>query len=223
MNYDRLINYFNFEPQTIDIRLFVINALICIVLAIVLEFTYRKCAHSLSNRSRFAYNFVLVSLTTMLIITLVGSSVALSLGLVGALSIIRYRAAIKEPEELSYLFVAIASGLGMGANQPGVTVAAFVIILAVIWVRYFIKPNNKSKMFNFMVSIPAPEKESMNKVSDIVNAHFKRNSLMRYDETKDHLEMGFDVRSADTKSLSSCKEALLELTKEASVSFVDSE
>src|SRR6056297_545978 len=221
MNYDRLINYFNFEPQTIDIRLFVINALICIVLAIVLEFTYRKCAHSLSNRSRFAYNFVLVSLTTMLIITLVGSSVALSLGLVGALSIVRYRAAIKEPEELSYLFVAIASGLGMGANQPGVTVAAFVIILAVIWVRYFIKPNNKSKMFNFMVSIPAPEKESMNKVSDIVNAHFKRNSLMRYDETKDHLEMGFDVRSADTKSLSSCKEALLELTKEASVSFVD--
>ncbi|MEA3448972.1 MAG: DUF4956 domain-containing protein [Bacteroidota bacterium] len=223
MNYDRLINYFNFEPQTIDVRLFIINALICIVLAIVLEFTYRKCAHSLSNRSRFAYNFVLVSLTTMLIITLVGSSVALSLGLVGALSIVRYRAAIKEPEELSYLFIAIATGLGMGANQPGVTVAAFVIILAVIWVRYLIKPNNKNKIFNFVVSIPSPDKNSMDKVNEIVGQHFKRYSLMRFDETKDSLEMAYDIRSADTKNLGKCKQSLLELKEDTSVSFVDAE
>ena len=53
----------------------------------------------------------------MIIITIVKSSLALSLGLVGALSIVRFRTAIKDPEELSFLFISIAIGLGMGANQ----------------------------------------------------------------------------------------------------------
>lgn len=58
----------------------------------------------------------------MLVITVVKSSLALSLGLVGALSIIRFRSAIKEPEELTYLFLAISLGLGFGANQTVITI-----------------------------------------------------------------------------------------------------
>ena len=53
----------------------------------------------------------------MVMITIVKSSLALSLGLVGALSIVRFRTAIKEPEELSYAFLSIAIGLGLGADQ----------------------------------------------------------------------------------------------------------
>ena len=68
----------------------------------------------------------------MLIITIVKSSLALSLGLVGALSIIRFRAAIKEPEELAYLFISISIGLGFGANQAIITTLAFIIIILVI-------------------------------------------------------------------------------------------
>ena len=223
MNYDRLINYFNFEPQTIDIRLFIVNALIGITLSIILELTYRKCAHSLSNRSRFAYNFVLVSITTMLIITLVGSSVALSLGLVGALSIVRYRAAIKEPEELSYLFVAIATGLGMGANQPGITVTAFVIILAVIWIRFFIKPKNKYKVFNFVINLPNPQKDSMQSIIKIVEENIGKYSLIRFDENKSMLDLAFDIRPKNIEAMNQCKTALMEYNNEIAISFVDSE
>ena len=84
-----------------------------------------------------ARNFMLVTMTTTLIITVVKSSLALSLGLVGALSIIRFRAAIKEPEELSYLFLAIAIGLGFGADQRVITVVAFGIIIGIILLRHF--------------------------------------------------------------------------------------
>ena len=83
---------------------------------------------TLSNRRVFSKNFILIALTTMLVITIVKSSLALSLGLVGALSIVRFRSAIKEPEELAYLFLTICVGLGMGANQVMVTVVAFSII-----------------------------------------------------------------------------------------------
>ena len=56
-------------------------------------------------------------MTTLLVIAVVKSSLALSLGLVGALSIVRFRTPIKEPEELAYIFLAIALGLCLGADQ----------------------------------------------------------------------------------------------------------
>ena len=61
---------------------------------------YAKYGNSLSNRKKLMQTFVLISVTVMLVISIVKSSLALSLGLVGALSIVRFRAAIKEPEEL---------------------------------------------------------------------------------------------------------------------------
>ena len=64
-------------------------------------------------------------MTTMLIITVVKSSLALSLGLVGALSIVRFRAAIKEPEELAYLFLTIAIGLALGREPATVRTGGF--------------------------------------------------------------------------------------------------
>ncbi|MCI0696355.1 DUF4956 domain-containing protein [candidate division KSB1 bacterium] len=87
------------------------------VLAYLLSLVYAQYGHALSNRKMFARNFVMITMTTMLIITIVKASLALSLGLVGALSIVRFRAAIKEPEELAYLFLAIGIGLGFGADQ----------------------------------------------------------------------------------------------------------
>ena len=68
-------------------------------------------------QKEFSKNFVVLGVTTTIVIMIVKSSLALSLGLVGALSIVRFRAAIKEPEELVYLFLIIAIGLGCGANQ----------------------------------------------------------------------------------------------------------
>jgi len=219
-NYDRIATYFNFEPVSVDINLFLINAAMTIVLSILLELTYRRCANSLSNKSQFSYNFVMVSLTTMLIITLVGSSVALSLGLVGALSIVRYRAAIKEPEELSYLFLAIATGLGMGANQPVVTIIAFLVMLAVIWVRFFIKPMNKLNSYNLIVNLQNPKEGDMEKIVGIVSLKFSRPALRRFDQSKSNLDLAFRVRVKNINMLTECKNELLKLDN-ATVSFVD--
>ena len=79
---------------------FLINLIIAGILAFLLSYTYINYGTALSNRKMFARNFVLMAMTTMFIITVVKSSLALSLGLVGALSIVRFRTAIKEPEEL---------------------------------------------------------------------------------------------------------------------------
>ena len=101
---------------------FVINILITAILAELLAYVYNKFSKSFSDRKLISSNFVYVAMTTMLIFTVVKSSLALSLGLVGALSIVRFRTAIKDPEELSYLFLSIAIGLGLGANQRYITI-----------------------------------------------------------------------------------------------------
>lgn len=101
------------QTHQMPIGNFIINILIAALLAFILALIYRRFGNSLSNRKMFSANFVVLAVTTMLIISIVKSSLALSLGLVGALSIVRFRAAIKEPEELSFLFLTIAIGLGL--------------------------------------------------------------------------------------------------------------
>tara|TARA_B100000123_G_scaffold197539_1_gene148053 strand:+ start:167 stop:853 length:687 start_codon:yes stop_codon:yes gene_type:complete len=121
----------NFE---IDISLtnLVISLLTSIVCAYVIKIVYLKYAKTLNNKENFSDVFILLSITTTIVITVVKFSLALSLGLVGALSIVRFRAAIKEPEELVYLFMIIGIGLASGSAQFEVafilTGAAFVII-----------------------------------------------------------------------------------------------
>src|SRR5215472_15706576 len=111
---------------------------IAALLGVVLGRAYIYFGQSLSNRRLFARNFLVLVVTTTLIISIVRSSLALSLGLVGALSIVRFRAAIKEPEELAFLFLAISIGLGLGAGQALVTILAMIVILGLIAVRSFL-------------------------------------------------------------------------------------
>ena len=89
--------------------------------ALLLSFAVAKCGKMLTDRSQYTGIFLVLIPTMVLIITIVKSSLALSLGLVGALSIVRFRTPVKEPEELTYLFLAIAAGLGLGAGQLLIT------------------------------------------------------------------------------------------------------
>jgi len=112
------------DPKTI-----LVNLGLVLILGQILVWHYLRFSPVLSNKRKFSRVFVFVAATTMLVITVVQSSLALSLGLVGALSIIRFRTPIKEPEELAYLFLSIGIGLGLGANQRGITILAFAVIL----------------------------------------------------------------------------------------------
>ena len=88
----------------ISIESFIFNLILAFILSYIFSKIYIKYGRSLSNRSSFSENFSLITMTTMTIIAIVKSSLALSLGLVGALSIVRFRTALKEPEELAYTF-----------------------------------------------------------------------------------------------------------------------
>lgn len=112
-----------------DPRTLLVNLGLVLILGQILVWHYQRFSPVLSNKRKFSRVFVFVAATTMMVIAVVQSSLALSLGLVGALSVIRFRTPIKEPEELAYLFLSIGLGLGLGANQRLVTVVIFAVIL----------------------------------------------------------------------------------------------
>jgi uncharacterized membrane protein YhiD involved in acid resistance len=119
----------------------------------------------------FAKNFVLIATTTMMIITIVKSSLALSLGLVGALSIVRFRAAIKEPEELAYLFLTIAIGLGFGAGQRIITIIALVAVYGIIILRTRYHKSEGNQNLYLTVSSYKPGKITLEQIVEILKKH----------------------------------------------------
>ena len=115
--------------------------ILCLFLTIfcsyILKYVYEKKSISLSSKYQLSSIIPILSATTYLVILIVKSSLALSLGLVGALSIVRFRTPVKEPEDLVYLFLSIAIGIGFGAFQIFSTLIVFLIIIIFIWFRSY--------------------------------------------------------------------------------------
>jgi len=120
------------ELQPAHLVEFGINLGFCVVLVGLLALVVFRWAGPARDRRPLVRNLVLVALTTMVIISTVRSSLALSLGLVGALSIVRFRTPVRDPEELALLFVAITVGVGTGASQRVITALGLLVILLVL-------------------------------------------------------------------------------------------
>ena len=136
INKTDLENFFLNSNIEIDFLNFFYAILLSFVLSFLVKLTYVKVGKSLNDKSYFSDTFIPLALITTLVITVIKFSLALSLGLVGALSIVRFRAAIKEPEELVYLFFVISIGLSNGANQFLLSIFATLVILSFLFGRY---------------------------------------------------------------------------------------
>jgi len=102
------------------------------VLALYLRVLYARCSATLSDSDSVTRIFPLLTIITTAVIAAVTPSLALSLGMVGALSIVRFRAAIKEPEELVYVFLCITIGVTLGNQRP--LLAVTLVIVASVFV-----------------------------------------------------------------------------------------
>ncbi|MCF8338646.1 MAG: DUF4956 domain-containing protein [Bacteroidales bacterium] len=210
------------EQTNVNLVDFLINALIVLILALILEFTYQRCAKALSNRRIFSANFLKLAFTTMLIITIVKTSLALSLGLVGALSIVRFRAAIKEPEELTYLFFTIAIGLGLGANYRVIVTVAFAILMGIIWIRYYLGRSNNQKQNLFLtVTSSQPQKIQLTDIQNTIKDILPASELKRFDESTGYIETGYLVETGSPEELNQVKNRLKEFSEDIQVTFVD--
>jgi uncharacterized membrane protein YhiD involved in acid resistance len=212
-------NLSGFSPKAIPN--FIFSFFICALLSFLLGRLYVKYGNALSNRKSFAKNFIVLAITTMFIISVVKSSLALSLGLVGALSIVRFRSAIKEPEELTYLFLTIAIGLGCGAGLAVLTIVAFVGFGIVIYFNNRYQQDLEVQTLYVTIASNLPSAVNLSKIVDALKSHSSSVKLKRSDENGTAVEASFYVEFEDLEKLEQAKLALKALDESIAVTFMD--
>lgn len=222
---NELLNQFELNQQdNFSSITFLLNILIAIILLFILSKLYVKYGNSISNREQLSRVFILVGVTTFIIISIVKSSLALSLGLVGALSIVRFRTAIKEPEELGFFFISIAVGLGMGANQFIPTFIGFVLLALVIILMKKNKLNNAISQ-NLILSVPVNDKNENDiiaQISSVLSKHSSQLEMKRLNVTQDTINANFFINLPSLEGLQDVTKELGDLDKDVNITFIDS-
>lgn len=209
-------DFFNSTPSLGPLDT-LINLILAALMAGLVRIIYIKYGKSLSNRKHFGNSFILITICTTLIIALINSSIALSLGLVGALSIIRFRTAIKEPQELSYIFLCVALGLGFGANERLLTLAAGFLILGIIIIVDKMKKTKIEEAYNLTIKTKSIK---LNEIIEITSMHCKNVDLRRFDENLNGLTVILFVEFDKYISLKQLIDTIKELDLIAQISFV---
>jgi uncharacterized membrane protein YhiD involved in acid resistance len=215
-----LIDLFG-SSENIDIMTVLVNIVLSGAMAGVIYLVFIRFGNTLSNRKQFGRIFFLIAVCTTVIISIIKASIALSLGLVGALSIVRFRAAIKEPEELAYLFFCIAVGLGFGADARAVTFAAGFLIIAIIVVYGLVfKRNEGNELYNISISSSTMK---LSEINVIMEEYATRLKLRRVDSEQNNLNSLFMVEFAGADQLENAIQKLQAKDPAILVSYVSSE
>tara|TARA_Y100001970_G_scaffold280041_1_gene388382 strand:+ start:1670 stop:2356 length:687 start_codon:yes stop_codon:yes gene_type:complete len=191
------LEFFLKDNIALDLETFLINLIVSALLSFLVQIFYIKFSSTLSNKFEFSKNFVVLGIATTIIITIVKSSLALSLGLVGALSIVRFRAAIKEPEELVYLFIIIAIGLGCGAGQVKIVFSGVIFTLLIIaFYSFFYKKTKKqiSEILNIAISRNGTVNEKeIDAITKEIKKYASNVDFVSITKSKDNTTINFDI------------------------------
>ncbi len=218
---DQLLN--NLQVAPLSITALLVNLVCAAVLAALLGVHYRYLGSSLAGRTHFSRIFIFVALTTTLIISIVKSSLALSLGLVGALSIVRFRTPVKEPEELAYLFMAIAIGLGLGADYRLETSAGTLVILALVSIAQWRHRTDAGRNLYISFGLEPVDgaASSVDALQTILKNHCGSVDLRRLDTEAGRTELIYVVDLRDPAAITKLTEDVQARYPQARITIID--
>jgi len=203
------------DPNYIGLALLQLS--LAFIMATILRWVYIRYGTSLSNRRSFSTNFYILAMTIAFIISIVKSSLALSLGLVGALSIVRFRTPIKEPEELAYLFLTIAIGIGLGANQILLTITAFCIIVFAIVVH----GRRRQPLEAINLNIQFSDVPDLDTVQATIAPYCSESIVRRFEKSPGSVELGLRVVLVNDQAMQAIITAITQLDGTAEIQFLN--
>ena len=162
-------------------------------LGLFIFFVYKKTCAGVMYSSSFGVTLIALTMITTLVILAVTSNIVLSLGMVGALSIVRFRTAIKEPLDIAFLFWAIAAGIVLAAGLIPLAVFGSVFIGVILLVF----ENRKNMTHPFIVVIDCDGHDSETKALELLHAHTVRTAVKSKTARKGAVELNVEVRLKD--------------------------
>ena len=171
----------------------VLSLVLAFGIGLFIFFIYKKTYSGVMFSSSFGVTLLALTMITDLVILAVTSNVVLSLGMVGALSIVRFRTAIKEPLDLAFLFWAIAAGIILAAGMIPLAVIGSVVIGLVI--LFF--ANRKKERDPYIVVIRCADQEAEDAVTAFLQEHTKRMAVKSKTVRPGDIELNLEVRLKD--------------------------
>ena len=198
----------------IDIAEIVICMLITVLIGMYIFMVYRIITRNSFYNRNFNLSLIALAVITAAIILTIQSNIVISLGMVGALSIVRFRTAIKDPMDLVFLFWSISIGIICGAGFAVVAVIASVIITVIVLLFERLSVDTAA----VILLVNTTDYKTENQIMGIVESHCSMYKVKARNLTKNKLDMAVEVKTDKGASL---VEQLMDLECVTSASLVD--
>lgn len=140
---EQLMNYLVTNTGALTLEDILLNFLVAGVISAVIYLSYLISHSGAAYSARFNVSLVMLTLVTTLVMNVIGNNIALSLGMVGALSIVRFRTAIKDPRDTAYIFWGIAAGICCGVSEYLIAGVGTAVIFGWMLIFGFVKSNER--------------------------------------------------------------------------------
>lgn len=168
-----LFNYFTQQTSEMTFRMVLLNFLIATLLGLIIYVSYRFSHSGPVYSARFNVSLVMLTIVTTLVMAVIGNNVALSLGMVGALSIVRFRTAIKDPRDTVYIFWCITVGICCGVSEYMIATVGSSIIFLFLVIFGRVQRNDR-----YLLIVRADQKKE-EEIAKLILLHFKGKAIMR--------------------------------------------
>jgi len=189
----------------------IMNLTVSLFLGVLIALVYRKAFVGILFQKSFAVSLILVSLVTTMIIMVISGNLILSLGMVGALSIVRFRAAIKEPIDIVYMFWAVGVGIanGVGIFSISIFSSVFIALILLYLAKFQSRPKSK------LLVVKGPNSLG-SAVCETISATYQNNSIQKsFSQDKSNFEAVFELNGrgdiSETTQMISSKHPEIEL------------
>ena len=192
-----LSQYFAEQFANLTPMKMVIALLMGFVVGVIIAFVYRKCYRGVLYSPSFAMTLVMLTLITTPVVMCIKSDIALSMGMVGALSIVRFRTAVKDPMDTAYMFWALTMGILLGAELYVIALVAVLGISVVLFLMTFVKFTTT----NAYLLVLHYDEEAEYDINQQLRRTVKQRRLRSKTVTRAGAEMTYEVRLDNKQDL----------------------
>lgn len=190
---DKLYDYLVGQNGAVSPENVFVIFLAAVIVAAVIFISYRFSHASSVYSAKFNVSLVMITLVTTLVMSVINNNLALSLGMVGALSIVRFRTAIKDSRDTVYIFWAVAAGICCGAQDYLVVSVGSGVIFVVMMLIGNVRNNDRYLIVVRGVCVST-------EVTDAIDRFYRDKAIFRVDNSdREHMEVIFEVSESTIK------------------------
>lgn len=184
-----LFDYIQKSNAVLTAGLVIINMFVTFLIASFIYWVYKKTYTGVMYSRNFNITLLLTSLVTAMVMMVIGTNLALSLGMVGALSIIRFRSAIKDPRDIGFLFWGIGAGLSAGTGSYLIAVIGSIIIAIIL----FLFQRGTAEIFPYLLVIKGSDIDETH-LGEIIKKSVAKSNLRMKNKDKLGSEIVYEIR-----------------------------